>query len=309
MGAFGALFALGWCLKKEKTMTLTLTNTATKGAIYMVLAGAAFAAVNISIQKVTMSLGVDSTTAAFWQYFMAMLFSLPMMARIGLRGLVSAHFGWHFVRVVLAVVGIQLWVAGLAHVPIWQAIALVMTSPFFVTLGAWALLREPVGPARWVATLVGFAGGVVILQPWSDAFTAYTLLPIAAAALWAGSSLMMKRLTAFEQADKITLYLLALLLPINAVFAGFGGGFAVSGQAALLILLAAGLLTALAQYFLARAYEVADASYVQPFDHLKLPLNVLAGWLVFGYLPSGNLWVGALMIIGASLFIMGNESR
>ena len=83
----------------------------------------------------------------------------------------------------------------------------------------------------------------------------------------------------------------------------------VAGQAALLILLAAGLLTALAQYFLARAYEVADASYVQPFDHLKLPLNVLAGWLVFGYLPSGNLWVGALMIIGASLFIMGKESR
>jgi len=48
---------------------------------------------------------------------------------------------------------------------------------------------------------------------------------------------------------------------------------------------------------------------VQPFDHLKLPLNVLAGWLVFGYLPSGNLWVGVAMIMAASLFIMRKEAR
>ncbi|MBL1437587.1 MAG: DMT family transporter [Rhodobacteraceae bacterium] len=290
-------------------MTLTLTHPSARGAIYMVLAGMAFAGVNISIQKVTMSMGVDPTTAAFWQYFIAMLFSLPLMLRIGVRGLVSPHFGLHIFRVILAVLGIQLWVAGLAHVPIWQAIALVMISPFFVTLGAWLLLRERVGPSRWLATVVGFAGALVILQPWSDGFSSYTLLPIGAAVLWAGSSLIMKRLTAFEHADKVTIYLLALLLPINAIFAGVGGGFVVAGLSAGPILLIAGLLTALAQYLLARAYEVADASYVQPFDHIKLPLNVLAGWLVFGYLPSGNLWVGAAMIIGASLFIAGKESR
>ena len=30
-----------------------------------------------------------------------------------------------------------------------------------------------------------------------------------------------------------------------------------------------------------RAYSVARASFVQPFDFAKLPMNVLAGWLVF----------------------------
>ncbi|MGF6172060.1 putative membrane protein [Ensifer sp. 4252] len=49
--------------------------------------------------------------------------------------------------------------------------------------------------------------------------------------------------------------------------------------------------------------------YVQPFDDLKLPLNVLAGWLVFGYAPSGYLWLGAVLILGASLFIMRNEMK
>ncbi|MEC9463866.1 MAG: EamA family transporter, partial [Pseudomonadota bacterium] len=52
----------------------------------------------------------------------------------------------------------------------------------------------------------------------------------------------------------------------------------------------------------------ADAAYVQPFDDLKLPLNVFAGWLVFGYAPSGYLWLGALLILGASLFLMLREA-
>jgi drug/metabolite transporter (DMT)-like permease len=47
---------------------------------------------------------------------------------------------------------------------------------------------------------------------------------------------------------------------------------------------------------------------VQPFDDLKLPLNVFAGWLVFGYAPSGYLWLGALLILGASLFLMLREA-
>jgi S-adenosylmethionine uptake transporter len=65
----------------------------------------------------------------------------------------------------------------------------------------------------------------------------------------------------------------------------------------------------LAQYFLTRAYTAADAAYVQPFDDLKLPLNVFAGWLVFGYAPTGYLWLGAALIFCASLFIMRNELR
>ena len=45
------------------------------------------------------------------------------------------------------------------------------------------------------------------------------------------------------------------------------------------------MLTFLAQYVLTRAYASADAAYLQPFDHLKLPFNVLLGWLVFGFVP------------------------
>ena len=71
----------------------------------------------------------------------------------------------------------------------------------------------------------------------------------------------------------------------------------------------AGLPTVVSQYLLTLAYSGADAAYVQPFDDLKLPLNVLAGWLFFGYAPSGYLWVGAVLILGASLTILNHKVR
>ncbi len=205
----------------------------------------------------------------------------------------------------------QLWGFGLAHVPIWQAIALIMLSPFFVTAGAGLLLREVVTPARWVAVLTGFLGGAVILSPWSDAFTPWAFAPIGAAALWAAASLMTKRMTATESPETLTLYLLALLTPLNLGLALMpeAGGLALASAPAIAALVVAGLLTALAQYALARAYATADAAFLQPFDHVKLAFNVGLGALAFGFVPPGSLWLGSALIVGASLWLLARERR
>ncbi|KQS93894.1 MULTISPECIES: DMT family transporter [unclassified Rhizobium] len=284
------------------------TSRAMAGAIWMVLAGVAFAILNVITQWVTMKLAFPSASAAFWQYAFALLFSLPILLRHGLRSMRTRYPWRHVVRVVLAALGVQTWIAGLASVPIWQAIALVMTSPFFIILGARLFLGERVGPARWTATGIGFAGAMIILQPWSDGFTWAAFLPILSALLWGASSLITKSLTGTERPETITVWLLVLLTPINGSLA-LASGFDVPGGLALGLFVLAGVLTVMAQYFLTLAYAAADAAYVQPFDDLKLPLNVFAGWLFFGYAPAGYLWIGALLILGASLFIMRHEMR
>ncbi|MCO6186109.1 DMT family transporter [Rhizobium sp. L1K21] len=290
-------------------IVLKLRNSpAISGAAYMVASGIAFAALNVLIQWLTMVMGFPSVSAAFWQYSFALIFFLPYLFRVGLRAMRTKQPFSHLTRVILSALGVQLWVMGLANVEIWQAIALSMTSPFFIVLGARLFLRESVGLARWAATLTGFTGAMIILQPWSDAFTWSALLPVAAALLWGASSLYTKVLTAEESPETITVWLLVLLTPINAGLA-VASGIEVPHGAILGLFLVAGALTALSQYFLTRAYASADAAYVQPFDDLKLPLNVAAGWIVFGYAPAGTLWLGAILILGASLFLMTHESR
>ncbi len=284
------------------------SSRAISGAAFMVASGVLFAILNVILQWVTMRMGYSSVSAAFWQYAFALVFSLPYLFRVGLRAMHTEQPWAHLVRVILAALGVQVWVMGLASVPIWQAIALVMTSPFFIVLGARIFLGERVGSARWAATTTGFAGAMIILQPWSETFSWSALLPVAAALLWGASSLYTKSLTKNESPETITVWLLVLLTPINAVLASVSG-FGVPAGSALVLLILAGLLTVSAQYLLTRAYFAADAAYVQPFDDLKLPLNVLAGWLVFGYAPAGTLWLGAILILGASLFIMSYERR
>ena len=285
----------------------SLRSGALWAAIYMILAGLSFALVNLATQFLTMRLGMASPVVAFGQYLVALLASLPWLFRVGWHAVRTQHPVQHVLRVLFAILGVQAWVAGLAHVPIWQAIALIMTSPFFVTLGAFLFLGEKIGPQRLTATLVGFVGGMIILAPWSDAFSLYALWPVMAAIFWAATSLMTKRLTDREAPETVTVYLLLLMTPVNALLA-VGSGFALPDMTAIALIIGSGLLVYLAQLLIARAYASADAAYVQPFDHMKLPFNVIAGWIAFGFAPVGQFWLGALLIVAASLFILQREA-
>lgn len=222
----------------------------------------------------------------------------------------------HILRVALAAGGVQLWVLGFSSgVPLWQMIALIMTSPFFVTVGSLLVLRETVTKARWISLAIGFVGTMIILNPWSDKFTIAVLYPLGASFMWAMYSLITKHMTKTEDSDTLTLYLLLLLTPINGALA-FNGGFViktditvVSTEFAIALVLGVGVLVAVAQYFLVKAYSIADAAYLQPFDFVKQPVNILLGWVVYNYMPEGIMWLGTALIFGASLYLLKSEAK
>ena len=67
-------------------------------------------------------------------------------------------------------------------------------------------------------------------------------------------------------------------------------------------------LVCIAQYLMSRSYAAAEANFVQPFDDLKLISNVLVYGLLFGYWPSGLIWLGLAMIMAASAYLMWRGS-
>ncbi|MGR5220415.1 DMT family transporter [Vibrio parahaemolyticus] len=289
---------------------MSLQHHPIQGAAWMLAAGASFAIVNNLAQIVSIHHGMPSTMVALIQYAIAFVVIMPYLKTLGFRqSLRTAHFPAHLLRVFLSVIGIQLWMWALAYpVPIWQGIALLMTSPLFATLGSGLILKENVGSARWLATSCGFIGAMIILEPWSDNFSWATLLPIGAAFFWACYSLMVKKLSADDSPSTMVVYLLLLITPFNLFLALPDWALPQSGTVWTLLLFA-GALTALAQWSIVKAYSVADASFVQPFDHAKLPMNVLAGWMVFGWVPPGRLWLGAAIIIASVAFITQWETK
>lgn len=289
---------------------MTYKHAPLLGATWMILAGISFSLVNALTQYVSYKMQMPSTSVAFFQYFIALVFMFPMLAKMGgFKALKTKYFPVHLLRVFLSVIGVQLWIYALSYpVPIWQGIALIMTSPLFATLGSGLFLGEKIGPARWLATFAGFIGAMIILEPWDENFSLATLLPIGAAFFWACYSVMVKKLSHYDKPSTMTVYLFLLISPFNLVLALPDWTMPASGSV-WIMLIATGACSAFANWAIANAYNVADASFVQPFDHAKLFFNVLVGWIVFGWAPPGRLWLGAAIIIGAVAFITRHEYR
>lgn len=280
-----------------------------RGALFMVLAGMAFAAANAITWTVTYKMGFKPQSDAFWQYAIAMVFSAPFIWRQGLSRMKTRHPLLHGARILLSVLGVQAFTQAFASgMAPWHVVALVMTSPFFVMIGAAVLLRERVGANRWIAAALGFSGAMILLRPWEGALTLATLYPLAAAICWGGASLITKRLTRDEPQTAITMWLLVLIAPVNGLFS-LQAGFELPRGQILALLLLGGIIMYAAQHFLTLAYANADAGFVQPFDDLKLFSNIFVSWLVLSFAPEGSYWLGILLILAGSLYLLWSERR
>lgn len=85
---------------------------------------------------------------------------------------------------------------------------------------------------------------------------------MAAALFWAGYSLLVRYQAASESSHTIVVYLLIFSTPFNAMLALPEWQWPSETQ--WLLVAASGVLSALAQMSIARAYSVAEASFVQP---------------------------------------------
>jgi len=65
----------------------------------------------------------------------------------------------------------------------------------------------------------------------------------------------------------------------------------------------------LGQYAITRSIAVADARVVQPFDFSRLITAALLGWLVFDETSDIYTWAGALVIFGASYYVIVFERK
>ena len=63
----------------------------------------------------------------------------------------------------------------------------------------------------------------------------------------------------------------------------------------------------LGQYCYITAMSVGDASFLAPIDYLRLPMAAFADWLIFKLLPGYPVWLGAGIIVSATLFITYRE--
>jgi drug/metabolite transporter (DMT)-like permease len=194
-----------------------------------------------------------------------------------------------------------------AYMPLAELTALSFTKPLFATLGAAFVLHEVVRGRRWSAIAVGFLGVLIVLRPGAAAFSPYAGLVLLSAVASAAVVLLIKQLTVRDGSTTIvfyqTLFLTTLSLPPALLFWRW------PGLEALALVALIGALGTVSWLCFTRAFALADASAVMPYEFLKLPITATLAYLLFAEVPSVWTWLGGAVIFGASIYIAHREAR
>lgn len=279
---------------------------AVRGMVWMVCGGLLFSMLNTIARQLTLHL--DVYQSQFLRYLFGLLVILPWVFRDGWRTYMPVNMAGQFWRGGVHTVGLILWFTALPQIPLADMTAIGFTGPIFIMIGAAWFLGEPMRKDRWIAAIVGFAGVLVVVLPkMSGDGGWFNLVMLASSPVFAASFLITKALTRYEKPGVIVLWqaltVSVLSLPMALPHWQMPTPLQWLGFAA------TGVLGTLAHYCLTRAFALADISATQSLRFLDLVWASVLGWLVFGDVPSRSTWLGAFVILWATVWIARREGK
>jgi len=272
----------------------------------MAAGGFLFSILNTIVRAIAMQM--DPFEVQFLRYLFGLLVMLPWVFKAGARQYWPTDVKGQFWRGGVHTMGMVLWFIALPKIPLADMTAISFTGPIFIMIGASWFLGEPMRRDRWIAALIGFTGVVVVVAPkLSGVGGGYHLVMLASAPLFAASFLITKALTRYEkatvivfwQALTVSLFSLPLALlhwqdPSLWQWTGF---------------FIAGILGSVGHYCWTRAFHAVDISSTQSLRFLDLVWTSTWGWLIFSDIPSQSTWLGAVVILAATVWIARREGQ
>ena len=263
-----------------------------------------------------------------WQFqILRAVWALPLLGVAAL--LLSRHSvralspKWVAIRSTVMAISLMFFFAAIPMIPIAQCTAGLFSSPLWVIVLSALWLREPPGWRRIAAVGLGFAGVLLILRPFDDDVSGWVVLPVVAGFLYA-IAVLMTRSHCREESPLALLFAnfvaFGVLAAIGALavewlrppvevapflFTPWGEPplWAVLGMAGM----AAG--TCLTVAMIARAYQMAEASFLTLFDFAHVPGAITFAWLLWDEVPPPSAGLGVALLVAAAAMLAWSARR
>ncbi len=232
--------------------------------------------------------------------------SMPVLWRAGRTVWVTDRPFAHGLRAMYGLLSTVLVFYAVTQLPLATVTAVTFTMPLFLTMLSMPLLGERVGIRRTTATLVGFAGVLIILDPGGEINIA-AMAALASALFYALVVIAVRQLSVSEPAIRIFFYY--TLANVLVCGAGMPWVWVTPDTIDWLVFLFIGTIGAAAQYCFVSAYRYAPASVIAPFDYSQILFALMVGYLVWGELPKTWSFVGGGIIVASGLYIWWRERR
>ena len=281
-------------------------DPAIRALIWATTAGVLFCVLNTIMRALVLQLSPFQTQ--FLRYVFGVAVMLPLVARAGWRAYMPHSIRGQFVRGVVHTGALCMWFTAIPHITLADTTAIGFTGPIFIMLGAAWFLGEKMRWERWLASLVGFMGVLIVVAPKLAATGGgYSLLMLASSPVFAASFLITKGLTRYERAEVIVLWQAVTIMLLSLPLAIPEWQWPSAWQ--WLAFLMCGLIGSTGHYCLARSFSAADISVSQSVKFLDLVWASLLGWLVFSDTPSRSTLIGGAVICTSTIWIARRETR
>jgi drug/metabolite transporter (DMT)-like permease len=278
-----------------------------RAVLFMVFAAALIPLLNASAKYLALSYPViEITWARYAGHFVFMI--LVFAPRRGTRLLVSTQPLLQLLRSTLLCVSTLIYISALRLVPLPTATAMSFTGPLIVTALAPLVLGEGVGWRRWLAVGVGFAGALVVVRPGISGANEGAVILFGSAFTSALYQLLTRKLASHDPAETSITYIalagfVLTSLPLPFLWVTPATWWDV------LLFFGLGIFGGFGHYFLVRAFELAPAPVVSPFNYGQMIGAAILSYVVFAQVPDGWTWLGAGIIAASGLFMLYAERR
>ena len=195
----------------------------------------------------------------------------------------------------------------LPHVGLAEATAVADLNPVLITLGAALFLGERLGVRRLAGVVVALFGALIVIRPGAGVFTWWSLLPLCCAVSYATSALLTRKIGAQESVWASMVY--AALFGTLVAGAALPFVWQPVAPADLWRFGLVALLGTGAQLCIIRSFSITEAAVVAPFAYLGIVFATIWGVVLFDHWPDRWTVVGALVIVGAGLYVWHRETR
>lgn len=282
-----------------------------KGSLWMIAAMLGFGIEDAFFKAATGTGGVTAGMATVQFGLLAMLlYALYARAR-GVPILTPAYLKRGLlIRTGFEIVGRLFFALSLAYTPLSTTSAILQAAPLVVMLGAAVLLGEKIGPRRWAAMAVGFAGVLLIVRPSPSGIDPNAVFALLGMIGFAGRDLATRTAPASVHAAQLGVLGFAVVTLAGCVILAFepGAPSLPAAKPALLLCGTAfcGVLGYTAMTF---AMRTGDVGVVAPFRYSRLIVALVLAFTLFGERPDGITLTGAALIVGAGIYSLWRDGR
>jgi drug/metabolite transporter (DMT)-like permease len=262
-----------------------------RGVFHMLLAVFFFSVMNVLIKLLP---HIPAVEIVFFRAAVSLVISISILRYYKINPWGTSH-KWLILRGFSGMFSLVLYFELMQSIPLASAVTILFLSPIFTNILGTLIVRERVMPSQWFFYLLSFSG-ILLVKGFDPRIEPIHLLIGIGASIFSGLAYnFIRKIKTAEHPLVIIFYFPLVTMPFTGIASAFtwvnpsGWDWA--------ILIAVGVFTQTAQYFMTRSYQSEELSKVANLRYLSIIFAWLYGFFIFGETYSFYAYLGMLIAV------------